>query len=191
MTIRGILLQGLEECLSEKIEETCYLLVKGETGNRLIGRSSSYPSKIQANGIVEPPKVLLSIDPKSIKGMAVITEKVTYWFRIENNNCFEMCSESNLIEHSSMKLLKLMRTDFGDWVVKRGDFHTAICNQMIVGNEYEMVQKVFDILTNFGNPYNREEVLLEPHHHSNVCQINLEDATMYVNGTEWFRFPDF
>ena len=191
MTIRGILLQGLEECLSEKIEEPCYLLVKGETGNRLIVRSSSYPSKIQTNGIVEPPMVLLSIDPKSIKGMAVVTEKVTYWFRIEDDNCFEICSESNLIERSSMKLLRLTRTDHGEWGIKRGNLRTAICNPMIVENDYEMVQKVFELLADFGSPYYREEALLGPHHHSNVYQINVEDATLDVNGSEWFNFPDF
>lgn len=191
MTIRGILLQGLEECLSEKIEEPCYLLVKGETGNRLIGRSSSCPSKIQTNGIVEPPKALLSIEPKSIKGMAVVTEKLTYWFRIEDDNCFEICSESNLIERSSMKLLKLTRTDFGGWVIKRGHSRTAICDPMIVDNDYEMVQKVFDILADYGNPYKREGASLKTRQLSNVYKINVEDATLYVNGTEWFCFPDF
>lgn len=191
MTIRCILVQGLEECFREKIDESCYLFVKRETENKLIGCASHYPSTIQINGIIEPPEVLLSIESKSIKGMAVVTEKVTYWFRIENDNCFEICSESNLIEHSSMKLLKLTRTDFGGWVIKRGHLRTAICNPMIVDNDYEMVQKVFEIIANFGNPYNREEASLKTRQLSNVYQINVEDATLNVNGAEWLCFPEF
>ena len=191
MTIRGILVQALEECIREKIGESSYLFVKGETGNKLIGSNSYCPSKIQTNGIVEPPEVLLSIEPKSIKGMAVITEKVTYWFRIENDNHFKICCGSNLIGRSSMILLQLTRTDYGNWVIKNGCPRTIIRNPVHVENDYEMYLKVFDLLADYGNPYNRDEALLIPRHQSNVYQINVENATLYVNGSAWFSFRDF
>ena len=191
MTIRCILVQGLEECFREKIDESCYLFVKRETENKLIGCASCYSSKIQINGIAEPPKVLLSIDPKSIKGMAVITEKVTYWFRIENDNCFKICSGSNLMGRSSMILLQLKRTDYENWVIEKGYPYAIIRNPIMVENDYEMVLKVFDLLADLGNPYNREEALLEPHHHSNEYRIDVENATLCVNGSAWFSFPDF
>ena len=73
----------------------------------------------------------------------------------------------------------------------RGHLRTTICNPMIVGNDYEMVQKIFDLLAKYGNPCKRDEVSLDPHHRSNEYQINVEDATLYVNGSVYFSFPDF
>ena len=54
-----------------------------------------------------------------------------------------------------------------------------------------MYLKVFDLLADYGNPYNQDEVLLRLDHHPEVYQIDVENATLYVDGSVWFSFPDF
>ena len=58
-------------------------------------------------------------------------------------------------------------------------------------NDYEMYLKVFDLLADYGNPYNQDEALLRLDYHPEVYQIDVENATLYVDGSVWFSFPDF
>lgn len=192
MTIQEILPLSLMEIFSDEMDKGFLLFVKRESNNNmLIGSTSNVPENIRINGNIDSLDVFSSIYPESIKGMAVISEHVTYWFKIVDNDHFEIRSSSNLLGRSTLTLLKIERTGADNWFVKKCIPCAIIPENVIIKGDFEMAQMVFGFLADYGNPYKRDEDFLCRSYQSYGILINVTEATLYVNGNAWFSFPDF
>ena len=191
MTIQKILHQSLKEIFSDEIDEGFFLFVKRESNNMLIGSTSNVTESIRVNGKTDSLESFSSINPESIKGMAVISEHVTYWFDIVDNDHFEIRSGSNLLGRSTLTLLKMERTGVDNWIVEKCRPCAIIPENVIFKGDFEMAQGVFGFLADYGNPYKHDEDALCRSYHSYNILINVTDAVLYVNGNAWLYFPDF
>lgn len=192
MTIQEILHQSLMEIFSDEIDKGFFLFVKRESNNNmLIGSTSNVPENIRINGNIDSLDVFSSIYPESIKGMAVISEHVTYWFKIVDNDHFEIRSSSNLLGRSTLTLLKMERTGVDNWIVEKCRPCAIIPENVIFKGDFEMAQGVSGFLADYGNPYKHDEDALRRSYHSYNILINVTNAVLYVNGNAWLYFPDF
>lgn len=192
MTIQEILPLSLMEIFSDEMDKGFLLFVKRESNNNmLIGSTSNVPENIRINGNIDSLDVFSSIYPESIKGMAVISEHVTYWFKIVDNDHFEIRSGSNLLGRSTLTLLKMERTGVDNWIVEKCRPCAIIPENVIFKGDFEMAQGVFGFLADYGNPYKHDEDALCRNYHSYNILINVTNAVLYVNGNAWLYFPDF
>ena len=193
MSIKEILHQSLEKIFSEEIGGGYYLFVKRESGNMLIGSSPYGMGNIRVNGAVSSVRDFSMINPESINGVAIVSEYVTYWISIIDEDRFEILSGSNLLGRSTMNLLEISRKGFGKWTVEKGRGHSIIPNPIDYLGDNEMAEGVFEILADLGNPYQRDQEALCPNYHyqPNEYLIDVQEGVLRVNGNPWLHFPDF
>lgn len=120
MTIKEILVRALGKIFSEEIDHGYYLLVLTAHHNILTASSSYVPLNFSIKGQLERPNVLSSVSPDSIEGITIISSDASYWFKIINNDCFEIRCCSNLMGRSGATLLEIQRTGEGNWLAKNG-----------------------------------------------------------------------
>ena len=193
MTIKEVLHQSLKRIFSDEIDDGYYLFVKRESGNMLIGSSPYGMGKIRVNGIVSSVRDFSMINPESINGVAIVSEYVTYWISIIDEDRFEILSGSNLLGRSTMNLLEISRKGFGKWTVEKGRGHSIIPNPIDYLGDNEMAEGVFGILADLGNPYQRDQEAICPDYiyQPNEYLIDVQEGVLRVNGNSWLYFPDF
>ena len=189
MTIKEILHQAMTEIFQNEIEEGFFLFVRRETQNMLVGSTSYLSGNISVSGQIDSLKDFSQINPESINGMAIISEYATYWFEIGSNNKFGIHCCSNTMGRSTICLLAMTRTDAGKWIVESP--HSSIIAERLAYNcDADMVHGVFNILADFGDPYNHFENGLNDSS-SVECLIKVKEAVLAVNGYKWIEFPCF
>ena len=190
MIIKEILHQAITEIFRNEIKEGFFLFVRRETQNMLVGSTSYLSSNISVSGQIDSLKDFSQINPESINGMAIISEYATYWFEIGSNNKFGIHCCSNTMGRSSIILLEMTRTSSGKWIV-RSPHSTIITEQIDYNSDEDMVRGVFNILADFGNPYNYFENSRNDSVSSIKCIIKVKEAELFVNGYKWISFPCF
>ena len=184
MTIKEILLLVLERLFNEEIDDGYYLLVLLANHNILVGSSSFVPLNFTIKGQVEEPSVISYINPKSVEGITIISDETSYWFKIINDDCFEIRSCSNLMGRSGATLLEIHRTDDGKWLVKNGMPLDIVKDSVVFQNDKEMAMGTFNILADYGNPYARCHYgIADAKSHRYL--IDVEKATLFVDDCCW------
>lgn len=184
MTIKEILLLVLERVFNEEIDDGYYLLVLTAHHNILTAGSSYVPFNFSIKGQLERPNVLSSVSPDSIEGITIISSDASYWFKIINDDCFEIRSCSNLMGRSGATLLEIQRAGEGNWLVKNGRPLELIKEVRVFQNDEEMALGVFDILADYGNPYARCHYgIADAKSHRYL--IDVEKATLFVDDCCW------
>lgn len=187
--IKKLLHKSMVDIFRNEIEEAI-LFVKRESQNMVIRCPSMTASNIKIKGYIDSLKSFSLISPDTIKGMAIITEKVTYWIEIISDNAFEIRCCSNMVGRSTIILLKIQRVNKGQWIVENQHLKN-IPQNYVLHCDNEMIQKAFDILIDYGNPYS-SELNNNNHSDSNIeCLIKVDEAILNVNGYDWFSIPDF
>lgn len=184
MTIKEILLLALERVFNDEIDDGYYLLVLMDNQNLLVSSSSNVPNNFFIKGKMERPSVLSSVNPNAIEGITIIASEASYWFKIINNDCFEIRCCSNLMGRSGATLLEIQRTNDGKWLVKNGRPLDIVKDTIVFNSEEEMAIGVFDILADYGNPYARCHIGdADDAFHGYL--IDVEKATLFADGFCW------
>ena len=194
MTLKEILQQSLKSIFSDEIDDGYFLFVKRESGNMVIGCSPYGRGKIHVKGMESPLREFSMIDPKSIDGLSIVSEYVTYWIRFINEDGFEILCCSNWVGRSTMNLLEIRRTNGDKWIVENGRGNRLVPEQIVYEGDSAMAQGVFGILAAFGNPYQPYQESMRRKCYRNQPEeylINVDEGVLQVDGQSWFHFPNF
>lgn len=190
MTIKEVLHQAMTEIFYNEIGEGFFLFVRRDTKNMVVGYTSSSSGNISVSGQIDSLKDFSQINPESINGMAVISEHVTYWFKIDGTDRFEILSGSNIMGISTICLIEVTRTDSDKWIVE-SPHSSIIAEPHFYNTDADMVHGTFNILADFGNPYNHFENSRHDTAASTECIIRVKEAVLSVNRYDWITFPCF
>lgn len=149
------------------------------------------PINLRIKGQLEQATVLSFVDPDTIRGITIISDEASYWFKIISDDCFEIRSCSNIMGRSGATLLIIQRIDEGKWLVKNGMPLEIIKETRIFQNDEEMALGVFNILAEYGNLYTKYQNDVAEDASSHRYLIDVENATLYVDGFCWLSSERF
>jgi hypothetical protein len=190
MTIKEILHQAMTEIFRNEIEEGFFLFVRRDIQNMVVGSTTAASGNISVNGQIDSLRDFSQINTESINGMAIISEQVTYWFKIDSPVSFEILSGSNIMGKSTINLLEITRTDSGKWIVE-SPHSDIVAERLVYKSDTDMVHGIFNILADLGNPYNHLENCKDDSVSSIEYTIKVKEAVLSVNGHDWISFPCF